>query len=97
MFVDVFLHCVGGRNVHNTVLSFFFSVFIFSVPSKVIVIVIECMFLGLNIFWALPRAHFKKVSLSLAQDIFMPANINSIALITASVSGDSLNSPSKTE
>ena len=27
-------------------------------PSKVIIIVIEFMFLGINIFWALLRAHF---------------------------------------
>ena len=54
-------------------------------PSKVIIIVIEFMFLGINIFWALLRAHFNprlmaraKVSLSWAQNIFMPANINSI-------------------
>ena len=54
-------------------------------PSKVIIIVIEFMFLGINIFWALLRAHFiprlmarAKVSLSWAQNIFMPVNINSI-------------------
>ena len=52
-------------------------------PSKVI-IVIEFMFAGINIFWALLRAHFNprltaraKMSLSRAQNIFMPANINS--------------------
>ena len=40
------------------------------------------MFLGINIFWALLRAHFSprltaraKMSLSRAQNIFMPANI----------------------
>ena len=33
----------------------FFSVFISSVPSKVILIVIEFMFLGINMFWALRR------------------------------------------
>ena len=56
-------------------------------PPKVIIIVIEFMFLGINIFWALLRAHFKprltvqaKMSLSRAQNIFMPANINSIVL-----------------
>ena len=53
-----------------------------------IIIVIEFMFLGINIFWALLRAHFNprlkaraKLSLSRAQDIFMPANINSIVLL----------------
>ena len=65
-----------------------FSVFILSMPSKVIIIVIEFMFLGINIFWALLRAHFNprltaraKMSLSRAQNIFMPANINSIVLL----------------
>ena len=31
---------------------------IFSMPSKVILIVIEFMSLGINIFWAILRAHF---------------------------------------
>ena len=42
----------------------------------------------LNIFWALFRAHFNprltaraKMSLSRAQNLFMPANINSIVLL----------------
>ena len=46
------------------------------------------MFLGINVFWALLRAHFNprltaaaKMSLSQAQNIFMPANINSIVLL----------------
>ena len=46
------------------------------------------MFLGINIFWTLLRAHFNpcltaqaKMSLSRAQNIFMPANINSIVLL----------------
>ena len=46
---------------------------------------IEFMFLGINIFWALLGAHFNprlaalaKMSLSRAQNKFMPANINSI-------------------
>ena len=58
-------------------------------PSKVIIIIIEFMFLGINIFWALLRAHFNprlkaraKMSLSRAQNIFMPENINSIVLLT---------------
>ena len=90
MFVDVFSRCVGERNTLQTVFFFvlIFSVFIFLMPSKVI-IVIEFMFLGMNIFWALLRAHFKprltpraKMSLSRRQNIIMPANINSIVLIT---------------
>ena len=47
------------------------------------------MFLGINIFWALLRAYFNprlmaraKMSLSRAQNIFMPANINSILLFS---------------
>ena len=50
-------------------------------PSTVIIIVIDFMFLGINIFWALLRAHFNprltaraKMSLSRAQNIFMPAS-----------------------
>ena len=57
-------------------------------PCKVIIIVIEFMFLGINMFWALLRAHFNphptaraEMSLSRAQNIFMPANINSIVLL----------------
>ena len=53
-----------------------FEVFIFSVSSKVIVIVTEFIFLGINMFWALLRAHFNpclaaqaKMSLSRAQNI----------------------------
>ena len=48
-----------------------------------IIIVIEFTFLGINIFWALLRAHFNprltaraKMSLSWAQNIFMPGNVN---------------------
>ena len=47
------------------------------------------MFLGINMFWALLRTHFNprltaraKMSLSRAQNIFMPANINSVVLFT---------------
>ena len=56
-------------------------------PSKVIIIVIQVMFLGIDMFWALLRAHFKphlmawaKMSLTLAQNIAMLANINSVVL-----------------
>ena len=80
---------VGERNILQTVLFsfffFFFSVFIFSVPSKVTIMVIQFMFLGINIFSALLRAHFNprrtaraKMSLSRAQDMFMPASINKL-------------------
>ena len=51
-----------------------------------IIIVIQFMFLGINMFRALLRAHFNnpclttraKMSLSRAQNIFLPANICSI-------------------
>ena len=69
-------------------------------PSKVIIIVIEFMFLGINIFWAFLRAHFNpcltaraKMSLSRAENMFMPANINSIVLLVMSICHD-LNSSS---
>ena len=57
-------------------------------PSKVIIIVIQVTFLGIDIFWTLLRAHFNlhlmawaKMTMALAQNIFMLANINSIVLI----------------
>ena len=57
-------------------------------PSKVILIVIEFMFLGINIFLGPSQTHFSprlaaraKMSLSRAQNIFMPANINSIVIL----------------
>ena len=47
--------------------------------------------MGINMFWALPRAHFNprlaaraEMSLSRAQNIFMPKNINSIVLFVTS-------------
>jgi len=43
-----FIHSAGEKNILQTVLLSFFSVFIFSMPSKVIIIVIEFMFLGIN-------------------------------------------------
>ena len=50
-----FCHSAGEKNILQSVLLSFFSVFIFSMPSKVILIVIEFMFLGISIFWALLR------------------------------------------
>ena len=67
----------------------FFSIFVFSIPSKVVIIVIEFMFLDIILFWVFLRAHCSpclaaraKMSLSRAQNIFMPANINSIVLLS---------------
>ena len=65
-----------------------FSVFIFSMPSNVIIIVIEFIFLGIKILRALLRAHFNprltaraKMSLCRAQNIFVPTNTNSSVLL----------------
>ena len=49
------IQLVNARVIVQTVLLSFFSVFIFSMPSKLILIVIEFMFLGINMFWALLR------------------------------------------
>ena len=49
-------------------------------PSKVILIVIEFMFLGINNVLGPSQTHFK-VTLSRAQNIFMPVNINSIVIM----------------
>ena len=63
---------------------FLFS-FIFSILSKVIIIVIDFMFLGINMFSTLLRAHFNpcraaraKMCLSRTQNMFMPTSINFI-------------------
>ena len=54
-------------------------------PSKVIIIAIQLMFLGINIFWVLLVAHFDprpaaraKMGPSRAQSIVMPANVNKL-------------------
>ena len=49
-------------------------------PSEIIIIIIELMFLGVNMFFALLRTHFS-LSLSRAKNIFTPANFNSIAIL----------------
>ena len=85
----LFSYSVAERNILQTVplsIFFFFSVFIFSMPSKVVIrMVTQFMSLAINIFWALSKAHFNprltaraKMSQSWAQNIFMPATINSI-------------------
>ena len=73
------IQLVNARVIVQTVLLSFFSVFIFSMPSKLILIVNEFMFLGINMFWALLRL-ILAMNLSRAQNIFMPANINSIVI-----------------
>ena len=90
---DVTVFATVASQILNSLIFFrlchchFASLFIFSMPSKVIIIVIEFIFLGINIFWALLGAHCNprltaraKMSLSRAQNIFMPANMNSIVL-----------------
>ena len=47
------IQLVNARVIVQTVLLSFFSVFILPVPSKAILPVIEFMFLGINMFWAL--------------------------------------------
>ena len=83
-----FPYIAGEKKYSSDRFVVIFSVFILSMPSKVIIIVTEFMFLGIIIFLALLRAHFSprltaraKMSLSRAQNIFMPANINSIVLL----------------
>ena len=83
-----FSHSAGEKKFSSECFVVIFSVFISSMPSKVIIIIIVFMFLSLNIFRALLRAHFSprlaaraKMSLSRAQNIFMPANINSIIIV----------------
>ena len=50
-----FSHSAGEKNILQSVLLSFLSVFISSMPSKVILIVIQFMFLGINVFSALLR------------------------------------------
>ena len=89
-----FSHSAGETKYSSECFVVIFSVFISSMPSKVITIVIEFMFLSINIFWALLRAHFyprltarAKTSLSRAQNIFMPANRNLYCFILRGLVG----------
>ena len=45
------------RVIVQTVFLAFFSAFIASMPSKVMIIVIQVMILGINMFWA-PHSHY---------------------------------------
>ncbi len=56
-------------------------------PFKFIIIVIQLMFLGINMFLALLKLilTLAKMSLSRAKNIFMPANINPIVILYAAV------------
>ena len=53
-----FSHSAGEKNILQSVLLSIFQCSFPQCPSKVIIIVIEFMFLDINIFWALLRAHF---------------------------------------
>ena len=53
-------------------------------PSEIIIIVIELLFLGVSMFLALLRTHLK-MSLSRAKNIFTPANINSIVILDLNI------------
>ena len=58
VFFAVFLRDGERSILRGLFLSFFYSEFSCSMHSKVIIIVIQFMFLGINIIWALLRAHF---------------------------------------
>ena len=81
--------CKCSRDLIQTDLLSFSEVFIFSFPSKVIIIVIEFMLLDINMFYVLHRAHNPPLdaraktltSLSRAQNIVIPVNVNYIVLI----------------
>ena len=82
----LFFYSVGERNILQTVLlSFFFSVFIFSMLYKVKIIVIEFIFLGINTFLVLLSrlTAWAKMSLKRAQNTFMPKKINSIVVLVS--------------
>ena len=63
-----------------------FSVFMFSMPYRVIIIVIQFMFLGIKFYVLDPsQSYFRsclvpqaKMTLSLAKNIFLPTNTNYI-------------------
>ena len=60
-------------------------------PSEVIIIVIELMFLGVNMFLALLRTHFcSKMSLSRAKNKFTPAN--SIVITASNIAWQDMSS-----
>ena len=82
----VYFHCrkIKAIQVVNAgcfVVKFVFSVFIFSMPSKVIIIILNRVYvLGYKYVLGPFFAARAKMSLSRAQNIFMHANINSIVL-----------------
>ena len=58
VFVDVFLQRWWKKSSTDCFVVIFFSIFIFSIPFKVIWIVIKFMFLDINIFYTLLRTDF---------------------------------------
>ena len=89
MFVDTFLHCIGGRNIaENVLLSFFISFSFYflnalqSDNNSNTVCVLGHKYVCIKpclMAWA-------KVSLSRAQNIFMPTNMNSVVLKNTNMS-----------
>lgn len=62
-----------------------FSFFIFSMPAKVVIKVLEFKLLGIDMVWAPSLGHFTlayraKLPLSRTLNVFMSANINSVVL-----------------
>ena len=62
-----------------------FSFFIFSMPAKVVIKVLEFKLLGIDMVWAPSLGHFAlayraKLPLSRTLNVFMSANINSVVL-----------------
>ena len=65
----VFSYSISERNVldYFVVVVVFFSVFIFSVPSKVVIIEIWFMLSCINMFWDLLRAHYNPCVMAQAE------------------------------
>ena len=65
-----FSYSISERNVLDyfvVVVAFFFSVFIFSGPSKVVIIEIWFMLLRINLYWDLLIAHYNPCVMAQAE------------------------------
>ena len=96
MSIQVWFSILNNRRIKagSVLIVVYCLKFLLLLPSEVIIIVIELMFLGVNMFLALLRAHFSpclrlglKWAWSRAKNIFTPANINSIVIITYLLQG----------
>ena len=85
MSVVVSLQPVDERNILHIVLLSFLSDFIFSMPSKVIVI--QFRFLGINVFWVLLWAHInpRLIDFSINLLVVYRESVNLIGYITVRV------------